>query len=257
MKRYLLSLFVLTLYACSSRTGRPASAPEKVSATDPQPSPNEQITPPPTVEDTVLCQIGGKLYFLDFVPTDSSSITVIRTTHLPSSGDESPYREYAFINHSHHSPGHRHFEASLLDSTYKECYAAYNSLSRLPDTLRAERIDPKIREFCGYWANLTEHDGDYYLDNWMCQSTFCLTDSLYTEYFMEGYPHPIRDAKPLSDGLQIRYGQENSLRIELLDPERQLYRITDDNGRHFATPAASIHNFKIIEYCNNTGDALL
>lgn len=169
-------------------------------------------TCPVSVEDTVRRQLGGKLFFSEFSnfnPADS--ITVIGTHYRKAEGKEL-YREYRFITHNRNSPAHRFFESRYLNSVYMSYLndPSYRDFydQMLPDSVKSEYIAPEIRNFNGYWVNLKEYKGDYYLDDdWSWHISFHIADSVKTDLYMDGpYPRKIRTATMLPQGgILLRY----------------------------------------------------
>ena len=208
-------------------------------------------------------QIGGKLYGLDFRPSDS--ITVIKSFHRQDKWGL--YRQYDFIVHNRYSHAHRYFETSFLDSIYNsymsnEHYRRWeydNYLKPRLDSIQSRRIDPAIKDFNGYWVYLKEYNGDYYLnDDWNWRASFCIADSIITDHYMDGpFPEKIVEAVSISaNGVSILHERiREPIKIEMFDKSRNIYRLF--NGRtSFIAPARAIHNFEIIQYTNNTGDLI-
>jgi hypothetical protein len=218
-----------------------------------------------SVEDTVRNQTGGKLYYLTINPTDS--ITVIYTDSYKLEGgtfEGMLYREYHFIVHNRHSNGHRKFETSTLDSTYnsyknKQGYNYSDEILRHLKSMPTKHIDTGIKKFNGYWVELKEYNGNYYLnDSWEFQPSFCIADGLLIHFYMDGpYPQKIQEAVSLPEnGISLSILRNDTVYtfdIKTVDREKQVYRLND--GR-FITPASAIHNFEIIQYTNTTGDLI-
>ena len=218
-----------------------------------------------TVEDTVRLQLGGKLYFSgdrELNIASSDSITVFHRRYLPTEDDPRTgelYREYGFIVHSRDHVTHRTFEPRSLDASYSRWKKSgyYSWL----DSVRTEHLAPEIADFNGYWIPLTEHDGDYYLDDYMGDlGTFHIADSIITRPSMDGLnEYKIRKATALPDGgVAIEYSDDNphlddTYTIKPFDREREVYRYQDS---YFITPARAIHNFEVIVWANNTGDLI-
>ena len=226
-----------------------------------------------TVEDTVRHQIGGKLYGLNFRPSDS--ITVIKAIHyqIPeeylvySDSDITVYREYHFIVHNRYSYAHRYFETSALDSirnvymTHDGYWDIYKDfLQQQNDSVQSKYLNPSLKDLNGYWIYLKEHNSNYYLnDDWSWHSTFRITDSIFISHYMDGY-HPQKIIEAISlpkNGISIlRYGDEEPIKIEMLDKSKSVYRFINEKQIYYITPAKAIHNFEIIQYTNNTGDLM-
>jgi hypothetical protein len=214
-----------------------------------------------TVEDTVRYQIGGELHYLDFNPSDS--ITVIESIHKYYR-DEDLYREYHFIVHNHYSNAHSDFTDTALNSIYnrymtEEWHRFYeNYLKPKLDSIQSEYIDPAIKAFNGYWVYLKEYNGNYYLnDEWAPFNSFLIADSIFINNSHDGPIHTkIVEAIPFgTNGISISFGAE-PIKIELFDKSRSIYRGIDGQRIYFITPTRAIHNFEVIQYTNNTGDAI-
>jgi hypothetical protein len=227
------------------------------------------ITENYTVEDTVRYQIGGKLYSLNFHPSDS--ITVIKTFyHQFSENDKEyygfpAYREYHFIVHNRYSYAHQYFETSTLDKQYnssREYFRdEYKRLIKQLDSIQSKHIDFSIKDFNGYWIYLKEHNGNYYLDDkWSWHSSFYIADSIFTNHYMDGlYPEKILEAVSIQgNGISILLdGYKEPIKIEVFDKAKSIYRISFDGERvYYIAPTRAIHNFEIIQYTNNTGDLI-
>lgn len=274
--KYSIILLLFVFCSCGSRPGkatanlqtRPpaAQSPQPTDRTAPVEDADRQ-TASVSVEDTVRRQLGGKLFFTEFDPADS--ITVIETHYRKAEGKEL-YREYRFITHNRNSPAHRFFENRYLDSVYMSYLNDPNFREfyeqMLPDSVKSEYIDPAIRNFNGYWVNLTEYKGDYYLDDdWSWHISFHIADSVKTDLYMDGpYPRKIRTATALPQGgVLLRYHRADSLRsfkydslrIEAVDIQRGVYRLSGERD-YFTAPAQAVHNFEIIQYANSTGDII-
>jgi hypothetical protein len=215
-----------------------------------------------TVEDTVRYQINGKLYGLNFRPSDS--ITVIKSFHWQN--EYGLYREYEFIVHNRYSNAHRYFETSHLDTVYNSYMTGeywhdeYERAIRQLDTIQSKHIDFTIKYFNGYWIYLKEHNGNYYLnDEWSWHSSFYIADSVFTTHYMDGlYPKKILEAVSLQEnGISILLNDDKeSLKIEVFDKSKSIYRLFEGGRFYFIAPTRAIHNFEIIQYTNNTGDLI-
>ena len=275
--KYSIILLPLVFCSCGSRPGKATAELQATppAAQSPQP-PDRPATAkdagrqtcPVSVEDTVRRQLGGKLFFSEFSnfnPADS--ITVIETHYRKAEGKEL-YREYRFITHNRNSPAHRFFESRYLDSVYMSYLndPSYRDFydQMLPDSVKSEYIAPEIRNFNGYWVNLKEYKGDYYLDDdWSWHISFHIADSVKTDLYMDGpYPRKIRTATMLPQGgILLHYHRADSLHsykydslhIEAVDIQRGVYRLSGESD-YFAAPAQAVHNFEIIQYANSTGD---
>ena len=213
-----------------------------------------------SIEDTVRYQIGGKLYGLDFRPSDS--ITVIKSFHWQDK------RQYDFIVHNRYSYAHRYFETSFHDSIYNsymsnEYYRRWeydNYLKPRLDSIQSRHLDSAIKDFNGYWVYLKEYNGDYYLnDDWNWRASFYIADSIFTNHFMDGpFPKKLIEAISFSEnGISILYdGEEEPVKIELFDKFRHIYKFFCNGRIYFIAPARAIHNFEIIQYTNTTGDMI-
>lgn len=215
-----------------------------------------------SLEDTLRYQIGGKLFGLNFRPSDS--ITVIKSFYYQLN-EGGLYREYHFIVHNRYSNAHLNFADSTLNSKYnsyktkkwyRETYENY--IKPRLDSIQSIRIDSTVKNFNGYWVYLKEYNGDYYLnDEWSWHSSFCIADSIITNHYQDG-PDPRKILKVTpneSDGILISFGG-NPIKIELFDKSRYIYRLIDGREIYFITPARAIHNFEIIQYTNNTGELI-
>lgn len=208
-----------------------------------------------TIEDSIRYQIGGKLYGLSF--GESDSITVINALYRQDK--EEVYREYHFIVHNRHSYAHNHFENTTLDSIYKASMAMEHNryiteMLLQFDSIQSKHIDLAIKDFKDYWIYLKEYKGTYYLnDPWDFRQSFCISDSLFYTYDMDGpYPQKIMEAIPLPrNGISIICNNGATFKIELLDKERFVYLLDE---KYFVAPTRAIHNFEIIQYTNTTGD---
>jgi len=225
----------------------------------------------PTVEDTVRYQIGDRLFFeRGIAPFSSSdSITVIKAYHslfkeaYQKLFDVTHYREYHFIVHNRHTRAHSFFESSLFDKEYHTDYFlnTYEQVHRpMFDTIPTKLIDPIIKDFVGHWVYLTEHNGNYYLNNrWNFNASFNVTDSMFYWHYMDGPdPRKIIEAVPLPEnkGISLVFTWDN-MKIEVVDKEKSVYRSFQSfNQQFYVAPARAIHNFEIIEGANNTGELM-
>lgn len=270
MKTYVL-IFILAVFASCGGRGQKKTATaegEQTTVENMETSVDDQqlaktSTGHYTVEDTVRLQLGGKLYsFSDksfrealYIDPDDS-ITVIGRNHgQPKQGEF--YREYQFIVHNHHTPSHRNYEPAALDSLF--IYRGITDNYGLDPLVQTEFIDPAIDDFLGYWLELTEYGGDYYLDEYKAPlNAFRLTDSIVTRYKMDGFEHHrIWKATVLPDGsLSIMYDKEYGEKLEPVDREREIYRRTNEYGESYFIPPRAIHNVELIQWTNTTGDII-
>lgn len=194
--KYSIILLPLVFCSCGSRPGKATAELQATpsAAQSPQPADlprlGRRYGSPPARRQTVLLRISN------FNPADS--ITVIETHYRKAEGKEL-YREYRFITHNRNSPAHRFFESRYLDSVYMSYLndPSYRDFydQMLPDSVKSEYIAPEIRNFNGYWVNLKEYKGDYYLDDdWSWHISFHIADSVKTDLYMDG-PYPRKSGR--------------------------------------------------------------
>ncbi len=220
----------------------------------------------PTVEDTILQQLGGKLYFRweNKVPVDP--ITVLEAYHHCDK-EYGKYSQYKFIIHSNNTPFHKPFTPQALDKTYKtyfdknkehsdfyvENYNTYynQQIEKYKNNIDTVKVDSIIKKYTGYWIYLSRYKGKFYLDDhWAWLSSFHISDSILTEHYMDGpAPFFIRCFEVNKNG-DFRLNDEH---YELVDDNLCVYKSLHGS---YIVPARNANKFEIIEYANNTGDLI-
>lgn len=216
----------------------------------------------PTVEDTILQQLGGKLYFR-WTENPVDPITVIEAHHsnLEKSKKVSSYK---FIVHNKRSSYHIKFTPKRLDKVYRSYFegdqdfpnnysedfvTSFNQeIEKQKKTIDIITIDPLIKNYNGYWIYLSRYKGKFYLDDhWAWLASFHISDSILTSHSMDG-PDPmvIRNFEVKRNGdFRLNDGY-----YELVDDNLCVYKSL--NGSYIVT-ARNANKFEIIEYANNTG----
>lgn len=223
----------------------------------------------PTVEDSVLQQLGGKLYFTDGGNiSPSERITVIGTNHHYSKS-YGQYLEYKFIVHGKNTTYHKPFTSESLDKVYKSYFSGEDEIYKDYPTYYNERlekqkklasetnIDSSINNYIGYWIYLKKHDNQFYIDDiWAWTASFHLSETTMTDHYMDGpYPTIITYFKEDTNGdlLFKLVESDDTIRYKLVDKELRIY-LTNDG--YYTVPAQNANEFEIIEYANNTGDLI-
>lgn len=216
----------------------------------------------PSVKDTILQQLGGKLYFLDSLET-SDSITVLEVIHN-FSREFGKYSQYKFIIHNKNTPFHKRFTSETLDNVYKAYFikkqpyhdplrfsASFNTeIEKQKKDISSIKIDPLIHNYKGYWIYLSKYKGQFYIDDhWAWLGSFHISDSLLTKHYMDGpTPFVIESFKIKGNG---NFYLNDEL-YELIDKNLYIYK----HAGMYIVPAWNVHKFEIIEYANNTGNLI-
>ena len=200
------------------------------------------------ISDAANSPSGQQYHFYNNVsPTDS--LTVIRES-IYRDGDE----EYAFIVHNGDSDSHATFSEECIQAYRTERMDEYakQQLETFKNRLDVQLDEALLQKLGRFWVYVYKYRGEYYLNRVWYSRVHAIEfgKGVIMGINMEIIPQLMLEFSGDIEHFKVRL-KHRELNFTRIDKEREIYRRSDGG---YMIPARRVRDFKLIAYCNNSGD---